>query len=263
MSKRWIVMALLSAAALMLGIGGQSGAAAAPKPKIAWSPCHRDLGPFECGTVQVPMDYDTQSGTISLSLVRLPASDPSRRIGSLFLNPGGPGGSGVNFTLFAGPFLFTDEVRARFDLVGFDPRGIIRSSAFRCFGNDKQWDPYFTPFAFPSNAQEEAVWIAADHYLDGACAQRGGRIGEHMSTANVARDLDLLRQAVGDDMLTYAGYSYGSFLGTTYANMFPGKCARSWSTACSTRSRGRRAPRERAEFRSRPGCAATRARWPR
>ena len=136
---------------------------------------------------------------------------------------GRPGGSGVDFTLFAGPFLFTDEVRARFDLVGFDPRGIIRSSAFRCFGNDKQWDPYFTPFAFPSNAQEEAVWIAADHYLDDACARRGGRIGEHMSTANVARDLDVLRQAVGDDMLTYAGYSYGSFLGTTYANMFPGK----------------------------------------
>jgi pimeloyl-ACP methyl ester carboxylesterase len=223
MSKRWIVMALLGAAALMLGIGGQSGASAAPKPKIAWSSCHQDLGPFECGTVQVPLDYDTQSGTISLSLVRLPASDPSRRIGSLFLNPGGPGGSGVDFTLFAGPFLFTDEVRARFDLVGFDPRGIIRSSAFRCFGNDKQWDPYFTPFAFPSNAQEEAVWIAADHYLDDACARRGGRIGEHMSTANVARDLDVLRQAVGDDMLTYAGYSYGSFLGTTYANMFPGK----------------------------------------
>ena len=197
--------------------------AAAPKPKIAWSPCHRDLGPFECGTVQVPLDYDTQSGTISLSLVRLPATDPSRRIGSLFLNPGGPGGSGVDFTLFAGPFLYTDEVRARFDLVGFDPRGIIRSSAFRCFGTDKQWDPYFTPFAFPSNAQEEAVWIAADHYLDDACAQRGGRIGEHMSTANVARDLDVLREAVGDDMLTYAGYSYGSFLGTTYANMFPGK----------------------------------------
>ena len=109
-----------------------------------------DLGPFECGTVQVPLDYDTQSGTISLSLVRLPAADPTRRIGSLFLNPGGPGGSGVDFTLFAGPFLFTDEVRARFDLVGFDPRGIIRSSAFRCFGTDKQWDPYFTPFAFPS-----------------------------------------------------------------------------------------------------------------
>jgi pimeloyl-ACP methyl ester carboxylesterase len=222
MRKRWIVVALLGAVALMLGIGGQASIAA-PKPKIAWSPCNRDLGPFECGTVQVPLDYDTQSGTISLSLVRLPATDPSRRIGSLFLNPGGPGGSGVDFTLFAGPFLYTDEVRARFDLVGFDPRGIIRSSAFRCFGNDKQWEPYFTPFAFPSNAEEEAIWIAADHYLDDACAQRGGRIGDHMSTANVARDLDLLRQAVGDDLLTYAGYSYGSFLGTTYANMFPDK----------------------------------------
>jgi pimeloyl-ACP methyl ester carboxylesterase len=223
MLKRWIALGLLGAVALVLGIGGHSGVAAAGTNKIAWSPCNKDLGPFECGTVQVPLDYDTQSGTISLSLVRLPATDPSRRIGSLFLNPGGPGGSGVNFTLFAGPFLFNDEVRARFDLVGFDPRGIIRSSAFRCFGTDKQWEPYFTPFTFPSNAEEEAIWIDADHYLDDACAQRGGRIGDHMSTANVARDLDVLRQAVGDDMLTYAGYSYGSFLGTTYANMFPGK----------------------------------------
>ena len=222
MSKRWIGLGLLCAVAMLFGLSGEASVAAS-KPKVNWSPCHRDLGPFECGTVQVPLDYDTQLGTISLAVVRLPATNPSQRIGSLFLNPGGPGGSGVDFTLGAGPFLYSDEVRARFDLVGFDPRGIIRSSAFRCFGNEKQWEPYFTPFPFPLTPAEEAAWIAGDRYLDDACDQRGGRIGDHMSTANVARDLDLLRQAVGDDMLTYAGYSYGSFLGTTYANMFPDK----------------------------------------
>ena len=212
-------------ALLCIGFGlfAGRGEAAPTTPKISWNKCHADLGPFQCGTVQVPLDYDSPQGaTISIAVVRLPATDPARRIGSLFLNPGGPGGSGVDFTLSAGPFLYTDEVRARFDLVGFDPRGIIRSTAFRCFGNPKQWEPYFTPFAFPMTPEQEQLWIAADRYLIDACDQRGGAIGDHMATANVARDLDVLRQAVGDAKLTYAGYSYGSYLGVTYANLFPG-----------------------------------------
>ena len=119
--------------------GGQPLEAASAVPHVAWSPCYREFGlGFQCGTVQVPLDYDNPAGaTISIALVRLPAGDPAARIGSLFLNPGGPGGSGVDFVLFAGPFLYSDEVRARFDLVGFDPRGIGRSTAFRCFGTPK------------------------------------------------------------------------------------------------------------------------------
>ncbi len=124
--------------------------------------------------------------------------------------------------LFAAPILFNDEVRARFDIVGFDPRGVIRSTALRCFGNDKQWAPFFTPFAFPITDQEEAIWQDADRFLTGQCDQRGGRIASHISTANVARDLDALRQAVGDDKLTYVGYSYGTAIGVQYANLFPG-----------------------------------------
>src|SRR5215217_3394861 len=202
--------------------GLTAGAAAAAPGRVAWSDCHAKLGPFQCGTVQVPLDYDQPDGaTISIALVRLPATDPQHRIGSLLINPGGPGGSGVDFALSFGPSLYTDEVRARFDLVGFDPRGIWRSSGLRCFGTARQQDPYFTPLAFPSTPEEEQTWIAADRYLDAACEQRGGRIAEHMSTANVARDLDLLRQAVGDPQLTYAGFSYGSYIGVTYANLFP------------------------------------------
>ena len=208
--------------ALLVWSGLTAGGAAAAPSRVAWSDCHAELGPFQCGTVQVPLDYDQPNGaTISIALVRLPATDPQHRIGSLFLNPGGPGGSGVSFALSFGPSLYTDEVRARFDLVGFDPRGIARSSALHCFGTARQQDPYFTPLAFPSTPEEEQTWIAADRYLDAACQQRGGRIAEHMSTANVARDLDLLRQAVGDRQLTYAGFSYGSYLGITYANLFP------------------------------------------
>jgi pimeloyl-ACP methyl ester carboxylesterase len=209
-------------AAVLVWSGLAAGGAAAAPSQVAWSTCYAQFGPFQCGTVQVPLDYDEPNGaTISIALVRLPATDPRHRIGSLFLNPGGPGGSGVDFTLFAGPSLYTDEVRARFDLVGFDPRGIARSSALRCFGTPRQWGPFFTPFAFPSTPEEEQLWIAADRYLDDACGRRGGRIADHMSTANVARDLDVLRRAVGDERQTYGGVSYGSYLGVTYANLFP------------------------------------------
>src|SRR5262249_36239519 len=140
---------------------------------------------------------------------------------SLFLNPGGPGGSGVDSLLTNGRTLYTPEVRARFDLVGFDPRGVRRSAGMRCYGTDKQWEPLFTTFAFPSTPDEEQVWIGSDRQFDSDCAQRAQRIAEHMSTANVARDLDVLRQAVGDDRLNYVGVSYGSYLGVTYANLFP------------------------------------------
>ena len=200
------------------------GVAEAAPGKLRWTPCHADVGPrFECAVAQVPLDYDRPRGeTISLALTRLPATDPKRRIGSLFLNPGGPGGSGVDFVLGAGPFLFTEEVRARFDLVGFDPRGIIRSTPLRCFDSMEQWPP-FPPFAFPLTRDQEQQWIATDRALDRACRERGGAIRDHMSTANVARDMDVLRDLVGDARLNYYGVSYGSYLGVTYANLFPGR----------------------------------------
>jgi pimeloyl-ACP methyl ester carboxylesterase len=209
--------------AVLLGTLVASGpVAAAPGDKAVWSACFRTLGPFECASVSVPLDYDNPSGAkISIAMVRLPAANPALRQGSLFINPGGPGGSGVDFAVGAAPFLFTQDVRDRFDIVGFDPRGIIRSDPLRCFGTPRQWDPYFTPFTFPLTDEEVDVWIDADHYLDDACAQRGRAILDHMSTANVARDMDRLRAAVGDEDLTYYGVSYGSQLGQTYANMFP------------------------------------------
>lgn len=220
------IVSLAVLLSLCLSVLPASSSQAAPSvPKINWSPCYRDFGfPFECGTVQVPLDYSNQGGaTISIAVVRLPAGDPAHKIGSIFFNPGGPGGSGVDFLLFAGPYVYTQEIHDRFDLVGFDPRGIARSTALRCFGNPRQWAPYFTPFSFPITLEEADIWEAADRYLDDACARRGSKIIDHMSTAETARDLDMLRQAVGDEMLTYAGYSYGTFLGVTYANLFPEK----------------------------------------
>ncbi len=220
------VQTVLASTAAIVGIWSFSpvtSVQAAPSmPRVTWSPCYHERGlPFECGTVQVPLDHDGPGGAaISIALVRLAAIGPGARIGSLFFNPGGPGGSGVDFVLSIAP-LIPPPLRAQFDLVGFDPRGIARSTAVRCFGNAKQWAGLFTPFPFPVTPAEEALWAAADQYLVGACDQRAARIIDHMATADVARDLDLLRQAVGDDLLTYVGYSYGSYLGVTYANLFP------------------------------------------
>ena len=129
------VVVVLFAAVAAVGAATAEGSGT----KIGWGKC---FGQFQCGTLQVPLDYAKPNGTtISLAVVRLPATDPAHRIGSLFLNPGGPGGSGVDYTVFAGPDLYTPEVRARFDLVGFDPRGIARSTALRCFGSPRQWGP--------------------------------------------------------------------------------------------------------------------------
>jgi pimeloyl-ACP methyl ester carboxylesterase len=215
---RLLAAVLVIAAVLLLP---RTAGAATSVPPIGWSPCAPG---FECAAVDVPLDYDRPRGpSVELALSRLPATDPQRRIGSLFLNPGGPGGSGVDFVQALGPLLFTPEVRARYDLVGFDPRGIARSTQVRCFDTPEQWQPYLLPFAFPLTREQEKLRIAADHYVIDACERRAGAVIEHMSTANVARDLDVLRQRAGDDALHYAGYSYGSYLGATYAALYPGK----------------------------------------
>ena len=196
--------------------------AAEPSPRLRWTPCHAETDPrLQCATFRVPLDHDRRSGpTIELAVIRLPAADPARRIGSLFVNPGGPGTSGVGMVLDAatdGADTFTAEVTARFDLVGFDPRGIHASTPLRCFQSLQEALDTLPPVPFPVTAEEEAAFERADRTLNRACQTRGGAIVDHMATANVARDLDLLRAAVGDRQLTYAGYSYGSLLGITYA----------------------------------------------
>lgn len=217
-----LVAALVASVMVAAPVGAADGDEL-PPPPVRWESCFAQVGPtFECATVRVPLDYDAPRGRqIALRMVRLPASGPGGAQGSLFLNPGGPGGSGIDFVLGAGPALYTDEVRASFDLVGFDPRGIGRSNPLRCFPRIDDAVSVFYPTPFPLDELEAALFAALDTALDAACNANARDIRDHMSTANVARDLDLLRRAVGDEGLTYAGYSYGSFLGAVYANLFP------------------------------------------
>ena len=189
-------------------------------PTIDWQACHPESGlPFLCGTAEVPLDYKAPEGEkLSLALIKLPATASAGKIGSLFYNPGGPGNSGVDFVLGISQYL-PMEIRAGFDVIGFDPRGTFRSSPLVCFNGPVDVPPFF----FPRNSAEEALRADFDKTMASSCKANGGSVLDHMSTANVARDLDLLRQAVGDSQLNYVGYSHGSFLGTTYANLFPDK----------------------------------------
>jgi pimeloyl-ACP methyl ester carboxylesterase len=190
------------------------------EPTIDWQACHPESGlPFLCGSAEVPLDYNAPEGEkLTLALIKLSAATSTGKIGSLFYNPGGPGNSGVDFLLGIGPVL-PPEIREHFDVIGFDPRGIARSSPLLCFDSPIAVPPFF----FPRNPDEEALKAQFDTNLAAACKTNGGNVLDHMSTANVARDLDFLRQAVGDSKLNYVGYSHGSFLGVTYANLFPDK----------------------------------------
>ncbi|WP_433306442.1 alpha/beta hydrolase [Actinoplanes sp. CA-030573] len=215
MTKRLIAGAAVAAA---LAGGLVAPAAATAHPAVSWTAC---ASGFECATVPAPLDYDRPRGPqIALALTRLPATDPAHRIGSLLVNPGGPGGSGVDFVQIAAPY-FPASIRARFDIVGFDPRGIYRSSPLLCFDSYQQAVASLPALPFPQTPAQERLQRVADDKLTTACARHGGAILGHMSSADAARDMDLLRRTLGDRKLSYLGYSYGSLLGQNYANMFP------------------------------------------
>lgn len=195
----------------------------APVPDLAWTACEgAGLEAFECATAAVPSDYDEPAGdATSIALTRLPATDPSQRIGSLFLNFGGPGGPGVSTLQQLGAFL-DPQVHAQFDVIGFDPRGVGLSDPVTCFPDAASEAEFLASGpAVPLTPEEEAESIALFGAASLTCETLSGSRIEHASTANVARDMDLLRQAVGDEQLSYLGYSYGSVLGATYGMLFP------------------------------------------
>ena len=165
---------------------------------VAWSGCDIAPAPYQCGHITVPLDYGDVTGSqIDIAVIRLPAETASARIGSLVLNPGGPGASGLALVVGEAE-LFPPAVRNRFDIVGFDPRGVGSSAAVRC---PLSFDPSSTSFrpCISPNAEELP----------------------HLGTVNVARDMEMLRRALGDDALSYLGYSYGTIVGAVYADLFP------------------------------------------
>ncbi len=176
-------------------------------------------GIWECAFMDAPRDYAEPDGdTIELALIRARALDPAKRIGSLVFNFGGPGGSGVA-TL---PPASADyaALRTRYDLVSFDPRGVGRSVGVQC-EDDKQLDAYYAEDATPDDAAEEKTFTDHLQSFADACEKNSGEELPYVGTVNAARDMDLMRQVLGDDKLYYFGISYGTELGGVYAHLFP------------------------------------------
>lgn len=181
-------------------------------PTIRW----RDCGRVDCGRMVAPLDHDEPDGAgVTLNLVRVPARRPARRVGAVFVNPGGPGAGAADFAPYAARLL-GPAVRNRFDVVGVDPRGVAGSNGLACRGRS---DASYPRVAFPDSRRQLRDWLAFDATLHRLCGRE--RIVDHMSTADTARDLDLVRRALGDEQASFFGASYGSVLGATWVSMFP------------------------------------------
>ncbi|MFE2560501.1 alpha/beta hydrolase [Streptomyces sp. NPDC059352] len=213
---------------------GSAGLSALAAQKLVWSPCPAPSAAegggaapsplpggaaWECSFLQTPLDWSKPEGeTIELALIRARARAGADRIGSLVFNFGGPGGSGVTgLPGFANEY---ESLRSRYDLVSFDPRGVGRSEPVEC-ATDKELDAYYALDFTPDDAAEERTLSDAQKKYAAGCERDAGAALPHVGTENAARDMDLMRQVLGDEKLHYFGISYGTELGGVYAHLFP------------------------------------------
>lgn len=189
---------------------------------IDWTSC--DEG-FECGSLTVPLNYEEPAGkTIELALIRLTAGEPNQRLGSLLLNPGGPGGSGIEYVK-AATMVTTSAVRNVYDLVGFDPRGVGKSEPVNCL-TQAEADELLASDATADSEQEESAIISMATDFGAKCEARDPEIARNIDTVSVAKDVDILRAVLGDEKLNWLGKSYGTYIGAIYAELFPGRVGR-------------------------------------
>ncbi|MGQ4486830.1 alpha/beta hydrolase [Streptomyces sp. SAS_281] len=242
---RTLALALGTAGLLVSGCSGgdssseassSAGAASASpaavpaglKPYYAQHLSWRDCGVsgFQCATMKAPLDYaKPDGGEIKLAVSRKKATGPGKRIGSLLVNPGGPGGSAIGYLQGYAGIGYPAQVRARYDMVAVDPRGVARSEPVECL-TGPQMDTYTQVDQTPDDDAEVTKLSDAFEKFASGCEKRSGEILPHVSTVETARDMDMLRALLGDERLNYVGASYGTFLGATYAELFPGRTGR-------------------------------------
>ncbi|MEU6589381.1 alpha/beta hydrolase [Streptomyces sp. NPDC046881] len=192
--------------------------------RLRWRDC--GVPGFQCATMRAPLDYDKpDAGDVRLAVARKKATGKGEPLGSLLVNPGGPGGSAVEYLQQYAGVGYPAQVRARYDMVAVDPRGVARSEPVECL-DGRQMDAYTQTDTTPDDARERDALVAADRKFAESCGARSARLLRHVSTVEAARDMDILRAVLGDRKLNYVGASYGTLLGATYAGLFPGRVGR-------------------------------------
>jgi pimeloyl-ACP methyl ester carboxylesterase len=199
---------------------GLAPAASAQSPSLSFAPCG-DAAGVTCTNVKAPLDYDRPAGPqVKLFVAKVAATDQAHKLGSLFINFGGPGGTTADYLEARAAGIFS-AFHERYDIIGMDPRGVGQSTpSIDCKANQETQGIYSVPFPTPDNVSLAGL-AAKDLRYIARCQRLNGPILEHVSTANVARDMDLIRAGLGERRLSYFGYSYGTFLGATYASLFP------------------------------------------
>ncbi|MGV4985346.1 alpha/beta hydrolase [Streptomyces sp. NRAIS4] len=192
--------------------------------KLRWRSC--GVSGFQCATMKAPLDYAKPgAGDVRLAVARKKATGKGKPLGSLLVNPGGPGGSAVGYLQQYAGIGYPAAVRARYDMVAVDPRGVARSEPVECL-DGRQMDTYTQTDLTPDDQTERNALVTADRKFAESCGAHSARLLRHVSTVEAARDMDILRAALGDPKLNYVGASYGTFLGATYAGLFPHRVGR-------------------------------------
>uniref|UniRef100_A0AAU2K5B5 Alpha/beta hydrolase n=1 Tax=Streptomyces sp. NBC_00049 TaxID=2903617 RepID=A0AAU2K5B5_9ACTN len=187
------------------------------RQKPAWHRCTTDLPAwYECATLKVPLDYRRPEGrTIDLAISRVKSTNPAKRHGVMLFNPGGPGGGGLDMPVLMNEAMPKD-VRDQYDLIGFDPRGVGASSPITCGLNDAEQN-FDRPYR-PETYASDVTWART---VADKCREKAGSVLPHITTRNTARDMDVIRTVLGERKISYVGYSYGTYLGAVYSQMFP------------------------------------------
>ena len=191
---------------------------------LTWKSCESGM---QCTTAKAPLDWsDPGAGDIELALIRKPAT--GSRLGSLLVNPGGPGGSGYDFIRDSVDYATDARLQSSYDIVGFDPRGVNHSTAVKCYENPAELDAYLYDIYPGTPGSDEWLAVANDTMkaFGARCLELSGPLLANVDTPSAARDMDMLRAALGDTTLNYLGYSYGTLLGQVYADLFPSKTGR-------------------------------------
>lgn len=226
-SRRWLALATAVVAVAINAVpqparaveSSSQGLARFYEQPVTWTACEGLDASLRCATLTVPLDYQApDSATITITMSRLAASDPDHRAGVLLLNPGGPGGSGLDL-----PLMFTDRPLAKtYDLIGFDPRGFGKSTPVAC-----EVASTATPMNSRPSDAEFAAWTASARADEEGCERTGKGLRQYVNTPNTARDMDVIRAVLGEEKINYLGFSYGTYLGAVYGSLFPARLNRS------------------------------------